>query len=129
VPLEPLFPTLDSLEWGVGVDTVWRGFQPILQVNQVAFLEAAPRLLIGDPDTRFTASVRKNVLDERFEVEVRGQYAVERGDWFFFPRVSYLLRDDLRVRVGYLTLGGPRASLLGQYGQNDEVVLQARYSF
>jgi hypothetical protein len=129
VPFAPLFPALDSLEWGIGVDTVWRGFQPILQVNQVAFLENAPRLLIGDPDTRFTATVRKNVLDERFEIEVRGQYAVERGDWFFFPRVSYLLRDDLRVRVGYLTLGGPAASLLGQYGQNDEVVLQARYTF
>jgi hypothetical protein len=129
VPLGPLFPTLDSLEWGVGVDTVWRGFQPILQVNQVAFLENAPRLLIGDPDTRFTATVRKNVLDERFELEVRGQYAVERGDWFLFPRVSYLLRDDLRVRVGYLALGGPRQSLFGQYGQNDEVVLQARYTF
>lgn len=129
VTLEPLFPELDSLEWGIGVDTVWRGFQPIVQVNQVAFLDSAPPLLIGNPDTRFTATIRKPVLDDRFELEVRGQYAVERGDWFFFPRVSYLLRDDLRVRVGYLTIGGPRQSLLGQYGQNDEVVLQARYTF
>jgi len=129
VPLQPLFPTLDSLEWGIGVDTVWRGFQPILQVNQVAFLESAPTLLIGNPDTRFTATIRKHVLDERFEIEVRSQYAVERGDWFFFPRFSYLLRDDLRVRVGYLAIGGPRQSLYGQYGQNDELVLQARYTF
>ena len=28
VPLGPLFPSLDSVEWGIGADTVWHGFRP-----------------------------------------------------------------------------------------------------
>ena len=57
------------------------------------------------------------------------RYAVEREAWYVFPRVSYQVRDDLRLRLGYLAVGGPQASVLGQFRENDEVVLQARYSF
>jgi hypothetical protein len=60
---------------------------------------------------------------------VRGTYAIEREAWFVFPRVSYQVRDDLRVRVGYLGIGGPTESVIGQYRDNDEFVFQARYSF
>jgi hypothetical protein len=129
VPLGDLFVDRDSVEWGVGADYLWNGFLPLLQLNQIALLESVPRLLIADPETRLTASVRKRLLAERLELEVRGIYAIERGGWFLFPRATYALRDDLRLRVGYLALGGSRNSLIGQFGQNDEVVLQARYSF
>jgi hypothetical protein len=128
VDLGELFPTLDSVEWGVGADTVVNGFIPLLQLNQIVLLDDAPRLLIGDPETRITASLTKRLLAERLELEARGTYAAERGAWIFFPRVSYLVRDDLRLRVGYLAIGGPHTSLIGQFGRNDEVVFQARWS-
>src|SRR5262249_39624197 len=38
VPLAPLFPSLDSVEWGIGADTLWHGFQPLLQLNQIVIL-------------------------------------------------------------------------------------------
>jgi hypothetical protein len=129
VPLGDLFVDLDSVEWGVGADTVFHGFRPLLQVNQVALLERAPRLLVADPETRLSASLRQHLLQERLELELRGVYAVGRGSWFVLPRVSYALRDDLRVRLGYLAIGGPAASLIGQFRRNDEFVLQARWSF
>jgi len=66
---------------------------------------------------------------ERLELELRGLYAISRDYWFVFPRASYLVRDDLRVRVGYLAVGGPQESVLGQFRQNDEFVFQVRYSF
>ena len=47
----PLFPRLDSVEWGIGADTVWRGFIPLLQVNQIVILgkrAAAPHRQSGD---------------------------------------------------------------------------------
>ena len=106
-----------------------RGFQPLLQVTQIALLESAPRLLIGDPETRVAGTLRKQWLADQLEVELRGTYAVERGGWVFFPRVSYQVRDDFRVRLGYLAVGGPRTHILGQFGDNDEVVFQGRYSF
>ena len=129
VPLAPLFPSLDSVEWGVGADYLVHGWVPLLQVSQIVLLEPAPRLLIADPETRFTATVRKRWLGDRLELETRGVYTVERGGWFVFPRLAYLVRDDLRLRLGYLAIGGSRKSLIGQFGENDEVVIQARYSF
>ena len=114
---------------GVGADYLWNGWQPVLQVNQTVFLEDHPTLLLSDPETRFTGTLRKRVLGERLEFEVRAAFGIDRNWWFAFPRVSYLVRDDLRVRLGYLAIGGPRASVIGQFRANDEVVMQARYSF
>jgi hypothetical protein len=98
-------------------------------VNQIVLFERAPRLLIGQPDTRLTLLVRRHFLRERMEAEVRALYAIERGAWFVFPRVSYAFTDDLRARLGYLVIGGSSDSVIGQYRANDEVVLQLRYSF
>jgi hypothetical protein len=129
IPLGELFPTLDSVEWGVGGDYLWHGFQPLVQVNQIVILDKTQPLLISDPETRFTGLLRRHFMSDRLELEVRGVYAIDRDWWFVFPRASYLIRDDLRVRLGYLAIGGPRGSLIGQFNQNDEVVMQARWSF
>jgi len=129
VPIGDLFPTLDAVEWGIGADYLIHGFMPLLQLNQTAILDRAPRLLIHNPETRLSGTLRKKLLAERLELEVKGTYAIERQAWFVFPRASYLVRDDLRLRLGYLAIGGPSASILGQFRDNDEVVLQARYSF
>ncbi len=129
VPLGDLFLDRDAVEWGAGIDYLVGDWAPILQVNQTVLLEPAPKLLIGEPDTRVLAIVRRRFLNERLETEVRGLYTVERGGWFVFPRVSYLVRDDLRVRVGYLAVGGSRRSIIGQFGPNDELVMQVRHHF
>ena len=92
-------------------------------------LDKLPRLLIHDPETRLSGTLRKHLLADRLELEVRGTYAIEREAWYVFPRASYLVRDDFRVRLGYLAVGGPRASIIGQFHDNDEFVIQARYSF
>jgi hypothetical protein len=129
VQLQDLFLDLDSVEWGIGADYLWHGFQPIIQLNQIVLLEDAPELLIGQPDTRLLATIRKQLLDDRLELEFRSVYQIEKGAWFVMPRISYLVRDDFRVRLAYLAIGGPRDSLIGQFRANDEVVFQARYSF
>jgi hypothetical protein len=129
LPLGDLFVDLDSVEWGIGADYLWNGWQPILQVNQTVFLDNHPTLLLNDPETRFSGTIRKRVLGERLEFELRVAYGIERDWWLAFPRVSYLVRDDLRLRLGYLAIGGPPTSVIGQFRANDEVVMQARYSF
>jgi hypothetical protein len=129
VSLGTLYPDLDSVDWGVGTDYVWNGWQPLVQVNQTVFVDDHPTLLLNDPETRLSGTVRKRVLGDRLEFEVRGVYGIERESWLLFPRVSYRVRDDLRLRLGYLAIGGPQASAIGQFRANDEVVMQARYSF
>jgi hypothetical protein len=129
IALEPLFVDLDAIEWGIGADLVWEGFRPLVQLSQVVPVESAPTLLIGDPDTRITALVRKPILQERVELEVRTVYSIESGGWFALPRVSWVPRDDLRLRAGYLAIGGLTESLIGQFKNNDQVVLDVRWSF
>ncbi len=129
VPLGPLFPELDSVEWGIGADTLWRGLQPLLQLNQIVILGSAPRLLIADPETQLSGTLRRRFADDRVEVEVRGLWELERGAVYLFPRVSYLVREGLWLRAGYLVVTGTRNSLLGQFRDNDEVVFQARMTF
>jgi hypothetical protein len=129
VPFPDLFVDRDAVEWGVGADGVWRGVRPLLQVTQIVLMDAAPRLLIGEPETRLTAQLRKAVFQERVELEWRSVYAIERGGWFALPRVAYLARDDLRLRLGYLMVAGSRHSMIGQFKDNDAVLVDARWSF
>ena len=56
-------------------------------------------------------------------------YTIQRGGWYVFPRLSYRPRDDIRLRLGYLAIGGTRNSVFGQFGNNDELVLEARWTF
>jgi hypothetical protein len=129
IPLQQLFPDRDSVEWGIGADYLIEGFLPLVQLNQVVFTDHGPEQLLSDPETRLLASVRKRFFQDTLELEVRGVYAFERAAWFLYPRVSYRYGDHLRVRAGYLAIGGPLASMIGQFHENDEVVLEARYSF
>jgi len=129
VPIGELFPDRDSVEWGFGVDYLVNGFLPLLQVNQVVFTDSGPEQLLSDPETRLLGSIRRRFLQDTLEVEMRGVYAIERGAWFVFPRVTYRYGDNWRLRFGYLGIGGPEESVIGQYHDNDEFVMEARYIF
>ncbi len=129
IQVAPLFPRLDAVEWGIGADTLWRGFQPLLQLNQIIVLGDPPRLLISNPETRLSGTLRRRFAADRVEAEVRGLWAIERGGLYLFPRMSVQVVENLWVRAGYLVVAGPRDSLLGQFRDNDQVVFQARMTF
>jgi hypothetical protein len=129
VPVQALFPRLDSVEWGIGADTVWRGFIPLLQVNQIVILGNAPRLLIANPETRLSGTLSRRFAGERLEIDLRGSWEIERGSLWVFPRVSYRLLENVWLRAGYLAITGTRNSLFGQFRDNDEVVFQTRMTF
>jgi len=129
VPLEPLFPDQDAIEWGVGADGIWNGWQPLVQLSQLVVLDSAPRLLVADPETRILVRLAKPWLDDRLRTEVRFMWAIERESWFAQPKVSYLIRDDLRVGVEYLAIDGPPISMIGQFRNNDGVIFTGQWSF
>jgi hypothetical protein len=129
IPLQDLYPERDSVEWGIGADYLIGGFVPLLQLNQVIFTDRGPEQLLSNPETRLLASVRKRFLADTLEVELRGVYAFERAAWFAYPRISYRWKDNWRFRLGYLAIGGPLESMIGQFHANDEFTLEARYSF
>ena len=129
IPLGELFPDRDIVEWGIGVDYLINGFFPLLQLNQVIFVDSGPPELTRDPETQLLLSIRRSFFKEKAELELRGLYAIEPGAWIVFPQASYRLGDHWRLRLSYLGIGGPTESFIGQFNANDEFVFEARYSF
>src|SRR6185503_18849594 len=62
---------------------------------------------IANPETRFTTVVRRRFLQDSLELELRGAYTVDRGGWFVFPRVTYMIADGLTCELRYGFLRGP----------------------
>ena len=114
---------------GIGADYLIEGFLPLLQVNQVVFTDRGPQQLLSNPETRLLASLRRRFMQDSLELELRAVYAIERGAWFAYPRASYRWGDHWRFRLGYLAIGGTQTSIIGQYHDNDEFTLEARYGF
>lgn len=129
ITLEDLYLTRDAVQWGLGVDTIWRGFQPILQVNQLFVLDNDVRLLVPDVDTRITFVVRKGFLDDTLTTEVSVVQGLERSYTSAIFKIAYAITDNLRIRAGYLAIAGSRNSVIGQYHDNDQGFLQLRYSY
>ena len=129
VDLGPLFLARDTVEWGAGIDYRYRGWMPVLQINQTLVLHNTTELLVNDVDTRLFLVVRRSFLDERLGSEVGAVQEFERGYTTGLARVTYALSDHWRVRLGYLLIAGTRRSRVGQYHDNDEAFLQLRYVY
>lgn len=129
ITLEDLYVTRDAVQWGLGVDTIWHGFQPILQVNQLFVLDNNVRLLVPNVDTRITFVLRKGFLDDTLTTEVSVVQGLDRSYTSAIFKVAYAITDNLRIRAGYLAIAGSRNSIIGQYHDNDQGFLQLRYSY
>jgi len=128
VNLGDLFERRDVVEWGVGVDYAYKGWTPVLQINQAVVLHNDVTLLVPNVDTRLLAALRKTFLSDRLASELIGVQGFERSYTTAIARLTYTLTDYLRIRAGYLLIAGSRNTVLGQYKNNDEVFLQIRLS-
>lgn len=129
VDLGPLFVRRDVFEWGAGVDYAWRGWVPVLQINQAVVLDNELTLLVPNVDTRLLAALRKSFFDDHFATELTGVQGFERSYTTLQLRATYSFTDHFWLRAGYLFIAGTSNSVIGEYGENDEVFVQARYSF
>jgi hypothetical protein len=128
INLGDLFVARDTVEWGAGVDYPYRGWAPVLQVNQTVVLHNATKLLINDIDTHFLFALRKSFFAERLPTELVAVQGIERSSTSGIVRVTYVVTDNIRVRVGYLLLAGSRRTVIGQYHDRDEAFMQVWYA-
>jgi hypothetical protein len=131
VPIDvgDLFVSRDVVQWGAGVDYLYEGWSPLLQVNQTLVLGNRTRLLLDDVDTRIVLALRKKFVAETLASEVFVIQGFPRSYSLGVARVTYNVTDDLRVRVGYLLIAGSRNTLIGEYHANDQAFIQVRYSY
>jgi hypothetical protein len=128
-PLSDLFVSRDAVQWGVGVDYLWHGWMPILQLNQTAVLNNNVKLLLPDVDTRITFVLRKGFFGDTLATEASIVQGLERSYTSGLVQATYAITDNLRLRVGYLLIAGSRNTIIGEYKDNDEAFFQLRYSY
>ena len=128
IDLGDLFVRRDTVEWGAGVDYPYRGWVPVLQVNQTVILNNSLKLLAANVDTRLLGALRKTFLNERLATELVAFQGFERSYTSAIVRLTYSVTEHLRVRLGYLFVAGSRHTLFGQYASNDEIFAQVRYT-
>src|SRR5262249_42189499 len=128
INLGDLFLQRNTIEWGAGVDHPYKGWVPVLQVNQIAILDNSANLLISNVDTRIFVALRKSFFADRLATEVVAFQGLERSYTAAIARFTYGITENLRVRAGYLFIAGSTQTLVGQYKLNDEAFFQIRYS-
>lgn len=80
-------------------------------------------------ETQFIGTIRKSYLESRLQFAINGLYSIQAGDSFLEPTFAYQFTDNFSATLGYLKLAGPRKSMLGEFHDNDEAFLRARYAF
>jgi len=125
----PAFVERDAFSWGAGVDYPVAGWLPIVQVLQTTIFGNDTRLIVENQETQLLGSLRRRFAGERAEGRITALYGIEGRYLVALSHLSYALRDDVELKIGYLAIGGSRQSLLGQFAANDEVFVRLRYSF
>lgn len=80
-------------------------------------------------DTMVTLGYRHQLLKNTLEIDLDGTWGIEYRQYLLNPSVAYSVTDNFKVTLAALVLGGESDSLFGQYDDNDEVYVKARYSF
>ena len=56
-------------------------------------------------------------------------HSLNRSDWMFRPKVSWMFERNWRLAVGADIFSGSQTGLFGRYDNNDRVYTEVRYSF
>ena len=73
--------------------------------------------------------IRRHFLNETLEAEALWLRNVNEGDGLVRPKVSYELRDNMKVWLGFDLFYGNRNGLFGQFDQNDRLVTGMEIGF
>lgn len=127
VPLPRSFAVRDAVEWGLGADYTWEGYQLLLQVNQTDILNNDVNLLVKNVDTVLVGNLRKDFFHDSLTAQVVGVQGLESSYTMLMPRLTYRFWDHFEARAGYLFIAGRQNSVVGQYKDNGEAFFWFRY--
>ena len=108
----------------LGLD--WGGIQDSLvsfQLFQSWLLKSANGMVRDTLDTTTTFLLRRHFLNETLETEVLWLHNVNQGDGLIRPKISYEVRDNMKIWSGFDLFYGDRNGLFGQFDQNDRLVI------
>ena len=113
-----------EIAYVLGLD--WFGIQDSLvsfQLFQSWLLNPADGIVRDTLDTTITILLRRHFLNETLETEMLWLQGVNQGDGLIRPKISYELRDNLKIWTGFDLFYGNRNGLFGQFDRNDRLVI------
>ena len=118
----------DALNWGVGADTFFGPWMPLIELTQTALLDNQIPLLVPNIDTRLALRLGRTFLDETVDAEVMALQAFEQGAGLARLRAGWTFAPGTRIEAGIVGLWGSENSLLGQYHRNSEIYARFQWS-
>ena len=119
-----------EMSYVLGLD--WFAIQDSLvsfQLFQSWMLNSTNDIVRDTLDTTTSLLFRRHFLNETLEAEVLWLRNVNEGDGLARPKVSYELRDNMKVWLGFDLFHGNRNGLFGQFDQNDRLVTGMEIGF
>ncbi|THI84907.1 MAG: hypothetical protein CAF41_011680 [Nitrospira sp. CG24A] len=119
-----------EMAYVLGLD--WSGLQDTLvsgQLFQSWLLNSTNDIVRDTLDTTTSLLFRRHFLNETLEAEVLWLRNINEGDGLVRPKVSYELRDNMKVWLGFDVFHGNRNGLFGQFAQNDRLVTGIEIGF
>jgi len=96
--------------------------------NKFTLLNGATRGPLDELETILTLQIATDFLHERLKPQVLIIYG-DDNDWRISPKVSYEISDQWLVTTGLHFFEGRESGLSGQFDKNDQLFLEAKYSF
>ena len=79
--------------------------------------------IVRDPlETRVSIYASREFLNNTIHTELIWLQNLNRGDGFFRPKISYELRDNLTLKLGFDLFYGTDNGIFGQFDDNDRVI-------
>lgn len=88
-----------------------------------------------DPDTlqrKYESGVTallEGKLADKLEARALLVHSLNRSDWLFRPKITWMFEKNWSIAMGADIFGGPPTALFGRYDNNDRVYTEVRYSF
>ena len=128
--LPPVEVIRDTFDYGIAGD--YRLFE-----DAILTLQAQQSLILDRPDTLYEravetilwANLKTGWLNQKVETAVNLACNPEHGASMVKGSVNYVINDAWKIGVIGLLLDGPPQSVFGRYSMNDQVVLEAVYSW
>jgi hypothetical protein len=119
----------NALNWMVGVD--WTPGNDWMLTVQFAddFISDFHRAIKDDKHTMLvTLHISKKLLRQTLTLSTMGYFGINEKDCFVRSSVDYVLTDELHLLFGVDIFEG-NDGLFGQYKDNDELWIKAKYGF
>jgi hypothetical protein len=120
----------DTIDYALGLDISLPADTRLnLQFFQRVFIDHDPDTLQRKYESGASVLFDGIKLGKNVEARALLVHSLNRSDWLFRTKVSWMFEKNWRLAAGVDIFGGPPSGFFGRYDNNDRVYTELRYSF